>query len=141
MEKRINKDKETLTKELIMKQQINKEEALAHQIFPLLLKQKTIYDAQTLLHGLSGYILHELEIRNDNTMIKDLPIDLSQEKDEFKDAFKAIVEMMKDNQAEPMAAFLKRFGDTLGYYGAKKYLENDTSMLIEEELIVRPKMK
>lgn len=136
------KNKDQIKAEILLKQELNVEENIARLIFPILKKQKTIYDAQTLLHGVGGYIFHELENRTNKIIVSDLPVDLSQEKEgAIRDGFAEILEITKDEKAEVMAKFMKRYGDMLGYYGSKKFLEQDVSVLNESDLIRKPIVK
>ena len=138
---RINKSKEQIKAEMLLKAEISHEKQLATMIFPELQKQETVYDAQTLLHGLSGYIHHELENRTNKVLVGDLPVDVSKEKEgAIRDSFKTILEMLKEEKADNVVKLLKRYGDMLGYYGSVQFLKNPMSIIKEEDLIKSPKI-
>lgn len=139
--KRINKTKEQVKAEMLVKQDVEQEHKLALMIFPYLKKMDTLYDAQTLLHGISGYVHHELEKKMNGVKVSELPVDLSQEKEGvFRDAFKDLLVLLQDEDADHTVKFMKRFGDMLGYFGSKEYLKNPMSMINEEDLIKKPKI-
>ena len=138
---RINKSKEQIKAEMLLKSEISHEKQLASMIFPELQKQATVYDAQTLLHGLSGYIHHQIENRTNKILVSDLPVDLSQEKEgSIKDSFGVLLEMLKDEKADNLVKLLKRYGDMLGYYGSVQFLKNPMSSINEDDLIKNPKI-
>ena len=142
MQKRVNKTKDELKAELLLQQELNREEFLSRPIFAVLKKQETIYDAQTLLHALSGYIFQQVEKRTSEIKVGDLPIDTSKEKEgPIKEGFAEILEILKDEKAETISKFLKRYGDMLGYYGAKEFLKKPMTELTEEDIIIKPKIK
>lgn len=142
MTPRVNKTKDQLKAEMLLKQDISHEKQLATLIFPYLQKQATVYDAQTLLHGIAGYLHHELENKTNKVLVSELPVDLTQEKDgAFRDAFAELLVLLKEEKADKAIKFMKRYGDMLGYYGSKEYLKNPMSIIKEEDLIKEPKVK
>lgn len=141
MQKRINKEKDQIKAEMLLKQEIAVEEKISRLVFPILQRQNTIYEAQTILHGLAGYIHHAIENATNKLTVSDLSVDVSKEKEEIGKAINEIYDIVKDQKADLMAKFLKRYGDMLGYYGAQQYLKQPASDLDEDELIVKPKVK
>ena len=142
MNKRINKTKEQIKAEMLVKQDIEKEHKLAILLFPYLQRMETVYDAQTLLHGIAGYVSHELEKKMNGVKVSELPVNLSQEKEGiFRDTFGELLVVLKDEDADHTIKFMKRYGDMLGYYGAKEYMKNPMSIIKEEDLIKKPVVK
>ena len=141
MNKRINKTKDQLKAEILVKQDIEKEHKLAIILFPYLQKMETIYDAQTLLHGIAGYVHHELEKKMNGVKVNELPVDVSKEKEGvFRETFGEMLDLLKDEDADHTIKFMKRFGDMLGYFGAKEYMKNPMSMIKQDDLIKKPKV-
>ena len=69
-------------------------------------------------------------------------MDVSKEKEgSIKEGFVEILNILKTQKAESMSKFLKRYGDMLGYYGSKKFLEQDMSVINESDIITPPKLK
>jgi hypothetical protein len=140
--KRIPKSKDQVKAEMLLKQDVAQEKKLAQMIFPYLQKMDTVYDAQTLLHGISGYIHHQLENKMNEFKVNDLPVDVSQEKEGvFRDMFEQLLILLKDEKADHTIKFMKRYGDMLGYYASKEYLKNPMSIIKEEDLIKEPKIR
>lgn len=132
--KRVNKTKEEIAHDMKVMQVAKEKIALVRKIFPLLKGQKTIYDAQTVLYGLAGYIKGELQKREREATVVDLNLDFSKEK-EFLDILTVLHEEFKGEKAWAFASLLNEFADSFQKYGAIKYLENPMDVIKEEDII------
>ena len=72
--KQIHKKKEELLAEAKHLQKIEREKTLVKMMFPHIENQKTIYDAQTVLQALSGFIKLGIEQKTAEIKIKDIKI-------------------------------------------------------------------
>lgn len=135
-QKRVNKTKEEIAYDMKVQEVAKQKVALVKKIYPHLKSQKSIYDAQTALYGLSGYIKAELQKRERAYLVSDLNVDLSkEEKGVITDAVISLHEEFKGEKAWAFAALLNEFGDSLQKYGAHKYMQQGMDAITESEII------
>ncbi len=133
---RVNKTKDEIKAELEHHQKVEKQKDLAKRIFPLLSKQTNIYDAQTVVNALAGYIKYELELKQREIKLNSLLIDLSVEKKNLiTEAMEAMKVEFQDESANDLASLLERFGQTLSQYSSAQYMKNPMSSIKIEDLI------
>ena len=112
------------------------ERELAKKLWPLLEKQATIYDAQTVLNAAAGFIKLEMLKKEDALKVADCNFDISKEKDsEIKTAIVATAELLKGEKAKDMVSFLDSFGKTLAMYGANEYLKNKMKVIKVTDIV------
>ena len=134
--KRIPKSKEELKAQMAHMQKIERSKKLARLIFPVVASMKTIYDAQTVVMALSGFIKAGLAEKMTAFTVNDVGVDLSKEKkSDVKAAVFALVTLLEDENADEMTALLERFGRGLGEFASKKYMENPMSVIKMEDFI------
>lgn len=135
MQKRINKSKSQILDEIAQKAKIENFKNIGKKLFPMLTTD-SIYDAQTVLDALSGYIKMELAVKESSFLVSDLLVDLSNEpKGNITDIMKAIhTEISKEN-AKDMAEFLELFSKTFSTYAVNQYLKKPMSDLKVEDII------
>lgn len=134
--KRINKSKEQITADLEHKSKVEREKTLVKLIFPALGTQKTVYDAQTVLGALSGFIKVEIDKKSASLAVKDLPIDLSKEDDsEIKSAILTLIDMLALENAKDMSVLLERFGNILAQYSANEFMKQPINTIKIEDII------
>lgn len=132
--KRVNKSKEEIAHDMKIIASAKEKIALVKRIFPLVKGQKTIYEAQTVLYGLYGYIKGELQKRERAATVEELALDFSKEKD-YLDVITTLHDEFKGEKAWAFANLLNEFADSFQKYGAMKYLENPMDVLKEEDII------
>lgn len=134
--KRIPKSKEELKAQMAHLQMIEHQKKVVRMIFPVLADMKTIYDAQTVVNALSGFIKAALAEKQTQYKVRDFDIDLSKEKKSaVKDKVIEVCELLAGENADDVTALLDRFGSGLGQYGAKKYLENPMKVIKMEDFV------
>jgi hypothetical protein len=134
--KRINKTKEEIAMEMAKKQVVAQEKILAKKMFELISNVDTIYDAQTVVNALSGYIKYEVQVRNSALTVNDLLIDLSKEKpSKINDAMSALKTEFQNEKALDLANLLERFGKTLAQYGANEFLKNPMDTIKVDDIV------
>ncbi len=134
--KRINKTKEEISQDMIHIEKVKKLKTLVREIFPLLSKQESVYNAQTVVTALSGYINADIEEKNKKLKISDLSIDLSNEADnEITNAMLAIKELIQDEMAEDTSSLLEKLGQAFSAQGAEVFLKGPVSNVDIEDII------
>lgn len=108
---------------------------VVQKIFPLL-KVPTIYDGQTVVNAIAGFIKADLEEKTDVVKMSEVVIDLSKEKEnEIKTSMVAIIELMKDEKAQDLSQILEKMGQVFSQYGSEKFLKNPMSSLLLNEIL------
>lgn len=136
--KRVNKSKEEISADMAHSQKVTHMKEIVSTIFPIVEKVDTIYDAQTVVNALSGFIAALLEKKVLDIKLSELKLDLSTEDDsKIKTAILDIVESMKDESAQEISETLERFGSTLSKLGAHKFLMNPMTEIKLEDLVAK----
>lgn len=134
--KRVNKTKPEILEEMRRKDKVNREKALCKLIWPHIENQETIYDAQTVLNALSGYITFNLQKKQDEIKVSDINLDFSKEPEsKLKVAIVELSRLLSLESAKDTASLLERFGKTLAQYAAAQYLKNPMKDLNMGEII------
>ena len=128
--KRENKNKAQIEAEMKQQQKVKNDKILVKLLFPFIENMKSIYDAQTALSAMSGYIKASFISKTDEIRVKDLTVDLSKEEDtEITTAMKHILEQLQEERAEDMTDLLDRFANILPKIGANEFLKGPMSTL------------
>jgi len=134
--KKSNKSKEQIASDIVRVQKANREKSLVKLMFPLIEGMSSIYDAQTALQALSGFIRNELDLKNSEFVLQDLKIDLSKEKDsEVKTALVNLIDMLAIEKAKDLSDLLQRFGNILAQHSANKFMKNPMSDIALKDII------
>lgn len=135
--KRVNKSKEEIAEHIASQARVERMKALVRLMWPFIEDQKSIYDAQTVVSAAGGFIKESLQVKTKGITVADLELDLSvKEADNaVHTAAVKIIELLKTEPAESTAALLDRFGQTLGSFSSKKYLQNPMSAITLEEFM------
>lgn len=132
----INKTKAEIAKEIAQKEAVKKQKILAKKIFEIIKDQKSIYDAQTVLTAVSGYIKYEIQVKESGVKVSDLIFDLkNQKKSDIKTSMEALLNLLQTENAIDMANFLERFGKTLAHYSSETFMKNPMSSIKEKDII------
>lgn len=133
--KRVNKTKDEIAKEMAHKANIEKQKALARRMFPLLAVE-SIYDGQTALNALSGYIKFEMAVRESKLKINDLLLDLKKEPDtQITKVMEALKAEFQDEPAKELSDLMERMAKTLESFIARKYINNPMSEIKMEDIV------
>ncbi len=134
--KRHNKTKEEIATQLVSTAKVERMKVLARLIWPFIQDQKSIYDAQTALNAAAGYIKQELNAKATQIIVKELPIDLKDEKASLiKTAVENLIGLLQTEKADDAAALLERMGNSLGQFAAAKYMKEPMSAVSMDEFI------
>lgn len=133
--KRVNKSKPEILSEMAQRAKVEKFKDMGRRIFPLL-KTETIYDGQTVLDAVSGYIKFELAVKEQSLKLNDLLVDFSKEPEgEILEAMKAIKVELQQESAKDVADFLELMGRTFSSYASSEFLKKPMSDLKVEDII------
>ena len=134
--KRINKKKEEIVDEIKRKEKVQHEIAMVKDMFPIVENMATIYDAQTVLSAVSGFIQGELAKKTVEFKVGDLTIDLSLEKDsDIKTNMTTLLGLIENEKAEDIADLLERFSNILTKVAADKFHKQPMSELKIEDIV------
>lgn len=135
-QKRVNKSKEEIASKMKHDATIAKQKLLARSIFPLLEKQKSIYDAQTVVNAIAGFVKLGIANKMVGFKVKDVDFDLSKEKaGVIKDGMLAIHSLIMNENADEVVALLEKFGNGLGQFSSLQYMKNKMSVINVDEFI------
>lgn len=133
---RKNKTKEEIAVQLKHIEKVNRDKQLVKLMFPLVENMKTVYDAQTVLIAVSGFIKAELANKTNELVVADLNIDLSKEKDsEIKTAISMLLEMLRIEKGQDVADLLKRFGDSLAQFSANEFMKGSMKQITIKNIV------
>ena len=125
-----------------LKQQINNVAKVQHikdtvrLIFPELNDVGTIYDGQTVVNALSGFISAHMEKKLSEIKLSDIEIDLSKEEDTpIKAAILKLADMFKDEPAKEISGTLERLGQTLEKYSSFTFMKKPMSDIKIEDIL------
>jgi hypothetical protein len=115
---------------------INREKSLVKLMFPMISTQDTIYNAQTVLSALSGFIKAAMDKKQSELLVGDLIIDLSKEEDsKIKTAILQLNDMLKIEKAKDTASLLERFGNILAQHSANEFMKKPMSEVTIDSII------
>lgn len=136
--KRVNKTKDQIASEIKHFEKVNREKALVKLMFPIIANQSTIYNAQTVLSALSGFIKNEMDKRSSEFLVRDLKIDLSKEKDgEIKTAINTMIGLLEIEKAKESALLLERFANILAQHSASEFMKKPMSDISIDKIIAQ----
>lgn len=134
--KRVNKSKEQIQSDIVQQQKVAHIKEVVRQIFPKVEALDTVYDAQTAVNALSGFIAAHIEGLVAKIKLSELPIDLSTEGDsKIKTAITEIMDMMKDESAQELSETLERLGTTLQQYIVHTHMSAPMSTITIDNLL------
>ncbi len=132
--KRINKSKQQIVDEMERKAKILRQKEMVRRIFPLL-KVDTIYEAQTAIFAVQGYLKEDLEKKMKIFKINDIALDFKGEPDtEITKVMHTIKSELQNDSAVEVMDMLEIFGNFFPDIGAEKYLAKKISELTIEDL-------
>lgn len=134
--KRVNKTKDQIITDIDHAKKVAHIKEIVRTIFPLIGNVDTVYDAQTVVNALSGFITAHIENKVAQIKLSELPIDLSKEEDsKIKTAIEGIIELMKDESAQELSETLERLGTTLQQFVVHKHMSEPMNTITIDELV------
>lgn len=136
--KRINKSKDEIASDIAHARKVAHIKDVVREIFPKVAEMESIYDAQTVVNALSGFIEAHIEKKLGDIKLSEITIDLSKEEDSaIKTAMIALIESFQAEGAKELAETLERFGRTLSSYGADKFLKNPMNTITIDDILAK----
>lgn len=136
--KRKNLSKEEIILDMEKKKKVQALKDLVRKIYPTLEKLDTIYDAQTTVNALMGFIDLEIEEKVKVIGMADISIDLSKQEDtKITSAMKELINLLQDISAEEASETLERLGSVFSQYASHKFLQGPMSTLTVDELVAK----
>ena len=138
--KRTPKSKEQVAKSMKVSSETLHLIATAKKIYPLLEKNKTIYDAQTASNAAAGFIKLEIEKNTELLRVADLMEGIkaslkAEKKSVIKDSIENIINMLEGDSADTAVKLLERMGAGFTNFGAHEYLKNPMSAVKMKDFI------
>lgn len=135
-DKRQNFSKEQLVQQMKFQDEVRHLKEIVVTLFPKLEGLDTIYDAQTTVNALSGFITAHIEKKVVDIKMRDLEIDLSKEEDsKIKTAILEIIALFPDESAQYLSESLERLGVKLPQFAADKFLKQPMSACTIEDFV------
>lgn len=135
---RKNMQKDDIVAEMIKKQKVQALKDLVRKMYPILEKLDTIYDAQTTVNALAGFIDLEVEKKLKLIKMSDIKIDLAgQEKSKITVAIGELIKLLKDESAEEASETMDRLASVFTQFGAHKFLQGPMSGMTVDELVAK----
>lgn len=134
--RRSNASKQEL--ELIQAQQgrITRQKAIAKIIFPALQELDTVYDAQTVVQAVSGFIKYAIETRLQALKVSDLTLDSGKGGNvKVRESIQKVLDLVANSSAEEVEGILSIMGQKFPEYFATKGLKEPMSSIPENEFI------
>lgn len=134
--KRVNKSKEQIAAEMQHQQHIEDQKRLARLIFPVIEDMETVYDAQTVLNAISGYIKLDMEKKREALKLHDIVIDLDHEEEsEIKTRMLRLVDLLQTESAKDLADLTEVMARKLPEYLMSQHIKGPMSQIKGEEFI------
>lgn len=134
--KRVNLSKAEIENKIHADLALNNKKALARKIFPVVAGMPTVYDAQTVLNAFAGFVKFELQKKQAEIKVEDLPLDFSKEKESIiKDAVVALQGVVSFDNAEEVAEMLELMASKLPGYLAGIHMKDSMSTITVDEFI------
>lgn len=134
--KRANKAKEEIAAEMKRKAEIEHQKKLVRAMFPILNSVESIYDAQTVVNALSGFIKADMEDKIAELKVSDLEIDLKKEDDgAIKTAILELQELFSKEGADDASKLLERFGSMLSTFSSREFMKKPMDSIKPDDFI------
>lgn len=133
--KRAVKSTQQIKAEISQNEKVTHIKEVVAKVFPLL-EVDTVYDAQTVVNALSGFISAHVEAELYKIKLSDVNIDLSKEEDsKIKTAMVGLIDLLKDEPAKDLAQTLERLGKVFAEFGAAKFLKEPMTAIKIEDIL------
>ena len=135
--KRSNKNKEEILEQMQVATRVASQKELAKLIFPLLgTDKKTVYDAQTVLGAIAGYVKLEMLKKEEALLVSDVPFDLSKEPESaIKTAMLEIMKLIQGKKAKDVVDLFDLMASKLPQYLAGVHMKEPAEDIKVEDFI------
>lgn len=128
--KRKNMTKEEVKSQIELNEKVVHLKDTVRTVFTSLESLDTIYDAQTVVNALSGFIAAHIEQKLMEIKLSDIFIDLTKEEDsKIKTSILDIINNMRDEPAKELSQTLERLGKAFSELGAHNFLKQEMNTI------------
>lgn len=115
---------------------VEKSKTLARKIFPAIANMDTVYDGQTVLNALAGYIENEIQKRSFALTVEDLGLNFDMEKESpIKDAVIELLASVNMERAIEAADMMKLMSSKLPGYLAGVHMKDKMETITIDQFI------
>lgn len=133
--KRINKSKKQIVDEIELKAKVARQKEMVKRVFPLLKDLDNLYEAQTALMAVSGYLKEDIEKKMSIFKVNDIALDFKDEpKTKITEVMTSIKAELQNDCAVEAMDMLELFGNFIPNIGAEAYLKKPANELTLEDL-------
>ena len=134
--KKVNKSKDEIKADIARTARIEHMKEVVRKTFPIIEKVDSIYDGQTVVNALSGFLSAHIEKKISEIKVSDCSIDLSGEpKGKIRTAIEQLVVLFKDEDAKTLSTTLESLGSTFTKFGADKFLKQPMSNVTVKDIV------
>jgi len=134
--KRVNLSKEEIEAQIRADLKLSKQKDLARKIFPSIAHMDTVYDAQTVLNALAGFIKFGLQKKESEFTVRDMAIDFTKEKaSTIKDAVIELLAVVEHENARDAADMLEMMASRLPGYIATVHMADKMDTITIDKFI------
>lgn len=131
--KRKNKSKEEISQQLANDKKVAHIKDLVRIAFPVIENMDTVYEAQTTVNALSGFIEAEIEKIAGKVKLSEIEIDLSKEEEgNIKTALTELVALFPDESAQELAETMERLGTTLQAFVSNNAMKEKMTITVDD---------
>jgi hypothetical protein len=134
--KRVNKTKDEIAEDIRHTQYVEKQKRLARLIFPVIEDMETVYDAQTVLNAVAGFIKYDLVVKEEAFKVHQVAFDTSKIDDgEVKTRILKLIDLLQVEGAKDVADLLEFMGSKLPQHLAHSHIKGPMSQIKSDEFI------
>ncbi len=133
LKKRKNLSKEQISEQLANEAKITHIKELVRKAFPAIETLDSVYDAQTVVNALGGFIASDIEKKVLEIKLSEIDLDLSGEEDgKIKTAIAELIALFPDESAQEFSETLERLGTTLQAYVSNKAMKEKMDFTVDD---------
>jgi hypothetical protein len=133
-----NKTKQEIINEIKHTEDVKTIKKIITDIYPLISELDTIYDAQTTLGAVSGFIKADLDEKIRKIKVSEVEIDVSKEKElKIKAIIEKIVKKVKDESAQDVSETLERLARAFSDFGAIEFVKGPMDKVKLDDILAK----
>lgn len=134
--KRTNKSKSEILAQVKHDEKTKRMVTLVKLMWPFVESQASIYDTQTVMQAVAGFIELGVKQKQEALKVGDIKVDLSEEEDSvIKAAVVNVLDLLAQENAMESVILTRKFAETLGQYGSAQFLKNPMSSIKVTDIV------
>ncbi len=130
---RKNLSKDQIIEQMAAEKKVAHIKEVVRKVFPIIENMDTVYDAQTVVNALGGFIAAEVEKTVGKIKLSEIEIDISGEEDgKIKTAIMELIALFPDESAQELSETMERLGTTLQSYVATNAMKEKMDIKIDD---------